>query len=161
MSNKWVVNASPLILLAKVGHLALLPKLTEELVVPASVVAEVEAGPASDPAQTWLHGEGATWVLPDMAPEAAIAAWDLGAGETAVLSWARQHEGFEAILDDRAARKCATVEGIPTRGTLGVILAAKVRGLISSARPVCDAVVQAGLRIHPSVMREALKLVGE
>lgn len=38
-------------------------------------------------------------------------------------------------LDDRAARKCAVVEGIPTRGTLGVLLAAKVRGLIPSAGP--------------------------
>ena len=161
MSNKWVVNASPLILLAKVGHLALLPKLTDQLVVPAGVVDEIQAGPVSDPAQAWLRGEGARWVLPDLPPAPSVAAWDLGVGETAVLSWARQHQGFEAILDDRAARKCAAVEGIPTRGTLGVILAAKVRGLIPSARAVCDSVVQAGLRIHPAVVRDALKLVGE
>ena len=161
MSNKWGVNASPLILLAKVGHLALLPKLTVQRVVPAGVVDEIQAGPVSDPAQAWLRGEGTRWVLPDLPPDPAVAAWDLGTGETAVLSWARQDRGFEAILDDRAARKCAAVEGIPTRGTLGVILAAKVRGLIPSARAVCDSVMQAGLRIHPAVVRDALKLVGE
>ena len=76
MSNKWVVNASPLILLAKVGHLALLPKLTAQLVVPASVLAEIQAGPASDPAQAWLRGEGARCVLPDLRPDAAVAAWE-------------------------------------------------------------------------------------
>lgn len=56
MSNKWVVNASPLILLAKVGHLDLLSKLAEEVIIPASVVNEVKQGPPDDPAQQWLAG---------------------------------------------------------------------------------------------------------
>lgn len=161
MSNKWVVNASPLILLAKVGYIHLLPKLTEQLVIPSSVVAEVQAGPPMDPAQSWLSGEGATWIRPDIATVSSVAAWDLGAGETAVLSWAHEHGDFEAILDDRAARKCAVIERIPVRGTLGVILAAKVRGLIPSAKLVCGDIVQAGLRVHPTILRDALKLVGE
>jgi hypothetical protein len=29
------------------------------------------------------------------------------AGESAVLTWARRHPGYEVILDSRAARKCA------------------------------------------------------
>ena len=161
MSNKWVVNASPIILLAKVTQTDLLTKLTEQLVVPASVVAEVRAWRGSDPAQEWLGGEGASWIRPDITVHPALAGWDLGAGETAVLSWAHHHRGFEAILDDRAARKCATVEQIPVRGTLGVIVAAKVRGLIPSARTVCESIVQAGLRVQPNVVREALRLVGE
>jgi predicted nucleic acid-binding protein len=49
VSRNWVVNASPLILLAKVGRLDLLPTLANQLVVPASVMAEVQAGPAADP----------------------------------------------------------------------------------------------------------------
>ncbi len=53
MSSRWVVNASPLILLAKVGQIDLLAKLTDELVVPSAVVAEVQEGPASDPARVW------------------------------------------------------------------------------------------------------------
>jgi predicted nucleic acid-binding protein len=120
VSNKWVVNASPLILLAKVEHISLLPKLTEQLVIPTSVVAEVQGGPSSDPAQAWLSGEGAAWFRADIAAVSSVAAWDLGAGETAVLSWAHEHGDFEAILDDRAARKCAVIERIPVRGTLGV-----------------------------------------
>lgn len=161
MSNKWVVNASPLILLAKVAHIYLLPKLTEQLVIPASVVVEVQGGPSTDPAQAWLNGEGATWIRSDIATVSSVAAWDLGVGETAVLSWAHEHGDFEAILDDRAARKCAVIERIPVRGTLGVVLAAKIRGLIPHARPVCDDIVRAGLRIHPTVLCDALKLVGE
>jgi predicted nucleic acid-binding protein len=39
--NSWVVNASPLILLAKVGRIDLLLDLTEKLVVPAAVAGEI------------------------------------------------------------------------------------------------------------------------
>jgi hypothetical protein len=75
------VNASPLILLAKVEHIDLLPKLTEQLVIPTSVVAEVQGSPSTDPAQAWLSGEGAAWVRADIATGSSVAAWDLGAGE--------------------------------------------------------------------------------
>lgn len=161
MSDNWATNTSPLILLAKVGQIELMPRLAAALVIPSSVVAEIEAGPTSDPARAWLRGEGAKWIQPDQSPAPAIAAWDLGGGETAVLSWAFHRRDYEVILDDRAARKCAQVHGIPYRGTLGVILAAKKRGLISEARPLCEQIVQAGLLIDASLLQGALRLVGE
>jgi predicted nucleic acid-binding protein len=78
-----------------------------------------------------------------------------------VLNWAFQRRGFEAILDDRGARKCAQVHGIPCRGTLGVILAAKRSDLIPAAKLLCDQLVQAGLLIEPALLSDALRLVGE
>jgi len=90
-----------------------------------------------------------------------MAAWDLGVGETAVLSWALKQAEFEAILDDRAARKCALVQGIHFRGTLGVILAARRRNLVPKAKPICDDLVAAGLLIDPKLVADALRLVGE
>ncbi|MBI5685781.1 MAG: DUF3368 domain-containing protein [Verrucomicrobia bacterium] len=161
MNNKWAVNASPLILLAKIGQADLLPKLTTELVIPASVVVEIHAGPATDPAQMWLRAAGQKAIQPDPPVTAEIAAWDLGAGETAVLNWVRQHPDFEAILDDRAARKCAHVHNLSVRGTLGVILAAKVRRLLPAAKPVCMELVRAGFHIQPTLLSESLRLVGE
>ncbi len=50
-------------------------------------------------------------------------AWDLGAGESAVLTWARRNPGFTAILDDRAARRCAES-------------GSELRGLRDSARKI-------------------------
>ena len=58
MPERWVVNASPVILLAKAGVIHLLPSLCDELVVPAGVVAEVEKGNAADAGRAWLKGEG-------------------------------------------------------------------------------------------------------
>jgi len=85
----------------------------------------------------------------------------LGPGESEVLTWARHNPGYEAILDDRAARDCAITLGIPVRGTLGVVLLAKREGLIPYVRPVFDELLDAGLRTAPSVLDMALGLAGE
>ena len=44
--DRWVINASPLICLAKAGYLDLIFKLPDELVVPSAVVEEIRAGQA-------------------------------------------------------------------------------------------------------------------
>ena len=46
--ERWVVNASPIILLGKAGVVHLLPKLCGELVVPEGVLSEVASGQAAD-----------------------------------------------------------------------------------------------------------------
>ena len=159
--RKWVVNASPLILLANVNHLAFLDTLCAEMVIPAAVACEIRAGPQKDAAQRWLEGEGQSRIRCLERIDPVIAAWDLGAGESAVLTWARQNPGYEAILDDRAARDCATTLGLPVRGTLGVVLLAKREGLIPRVQPIFQQLLGIGLRIAPDVLDMALKLAGE
>ena len=56
-SNPWVVNASPLILLGKTGHLELLVALTDTLVVPQAVAKEVGAKPDGEAILAELTGE--------------------------------------------------------------------------------------------------------
>ena len=60
MIDKCVVNASPLILLAKIGRLALLSHLYAEIVIPKEVAAEIRTGPVGDPARSWLNVSGQT-----------------------------------------------------------------------------------------------------
>lgn len=52
-SRRWVVNASPLIVLGKIGQLELLGSLAESIVVPRSVTGEVAAGSSDDPSKHW------------------------------------------------------------------------------------------------------------
>ena len=47
MPEQWVLYASPLILLAKVGQEGLFAALSDRFVVPRSVATEIEAGPAN------------------------------------------------------------------------------------------------------------------
>lgn len=161
MDRGWAVNASPLILLAKVGHVSLLPELTTELVIPRGVVEEVDEGSPDDPARLWLAGDGLAYVQDITQSESVIEAWDLGKGESEVLTWAYQHAGFEAIVDDRAARNCANTLKIPVRGTLGVILLAKQEGKIAEAAPIFEQLQDAGLHMDAAVLARALQLSGE
>ncbi len=161
MDRRWIINASPLIVLAKVGQVALLPELATELVIPRGVVEEIEAGSLDDPARLWLADEGAEYVREIEKEEPLVAAWDLGKGESAVLTWAYQNAGFEAIVDDRAARNCGNTLRLPVRGTLGVILLAKQEGKIEQVAPVFEQLQDAGLRIDAAVLAKALQLAGE
>ena len=92
---------------------------------------------------------------------APIASCRLGAGEASVLALAAEHPGTEAIIDDLAGRRCATSLNIPVRGTLGIVLVAKERGLILAARPVIEDMVLAGLHLSRRVLDEALRRVDE
>lgn len=81
--------------------------------------------------------------------------------ETSVLAYAYHHPGTEAIIDDLAGRKCALSLQIPVRGTLGIVLAAKKRGLISQARPVLEHLLRSGLYLSQPILDEALRRVAE
>jgi predicted nucleic acid-binding protein len=160
VSDIWVVNASPIIALAKVGRLYLLHDLCSELLVPEAVVAEICAGPPSDPArQAVEHGWGARVAVDRIAPD--LLEWGLGTGETAVLAVVMERKPATAVLDDAAARTCARTLGIEVIGTLGTVLRAKRKAVISSAADVLRALQVAGLRLDNNVIRSALEGVGE
>ncbi|MEH1847558.1 MAG: DUF3368 domain-containing protein [Nostoc sp.] len=60
-----------------------------------------------------------------------------------------------------AARRCAAVLGIPVRGTLGIVLTAKQRGKITTARPILENLRSSGMYLSDRVINQALALVGE
>ncbi len=161
MVDRWVVNASPLIVLAKIGQVDLLTALADEIAVPDAVVREITAGPADDPARSWLSEPKIPIVsVPNLPVE--LLAWDLGAGETAVLAYALINAGWTAVLDDNAARNCARSFSVPVKGTLAVVIQAKQHGLIPSAANLIRQMQQHGYRIHDAIVREALaKTVSE
>jgi len=160
MPERWVLNASPLIALAKIDQLHLLTGLGAEIVVPQAVADEIDAGPSDDAARRWL-GSLPVPIVP-AAVEPDVLAWDLGAGESAVLSHAYRNQGWTVVLDDRAARRCAHALAIPVIGTLGIILRAKKEGLIQEAVPILKKLQGAGFHLDDHVVAEALRAaVGE
>ena len=160
MSDTWVVNASPVIALAKVGRLHLFEDLCRELLVPEAVVAEILAGPPTDPARRAIEGGWGTAVAANrISPE--LLEWGLGTGETAVLAVAMERRPATAVLDDAAARTCAKALGIEVIGTLGAILRARRRSMISSAADVIKELLVAGIRLDHNLIRTALEGVGE
>ena len=161
VAENWILDASPLIVLARIGHEDLFFALADQVVIPRAVALEIQAGPAEDQAQQALAAGRFTIVdTPPSSPE--ILAWDLGNGETAVLSYALSEVGWTAILDDAAARKCARSFSIPVRGTLAIVLLAKQRELIPSAAEVLRSLRTAGFYLDLQTIRDALlRTVGE
>jgi predicted nucleic acid-binding protein len=160
VSSVWVVNASPLISLARIGRLDLLEAPALVLNVPEAVVKEVFAGPPSDPARQALErGFGG---LPTGTPiDLRVVEWGLGAGETAVLSHALL-TGATAVLDDGRARAAARVLGVTVIGTLGVVINARRTQRIDSASTVLRALRDAGMRLDDATIAAALvRSVGE
>jgi predicted nucleic acid-binding protein len=155
------VNASPIISLSKIDRIHLLSQLCDEMVIPQGVADEISLGGYNDSAVTWLRKAGQSFTQPPPEADLRVASWDLGIGESQVLSWVTQHVGYEAIIDDLAARKAAKVLQIPVRGTLAVVILAKQAGYISSAKTDLESLIEVGLRISPTVFQQALILAGE
>lgn len=161
MPERPAVNASPLIFLSRAGLLDMLKLEGEEIVVPRPVAEEIQGRGTDD--LTVEAIEKTTWLKVVETPPVpdTIRAWDLGEGESSVLAWGHANPGTIIIVDDLAARRCAATLGIPVRGTLGLILTAKKRGVIPQARPVLEKLRQSGMYLSDRILNQALALVGE
>ena len=146
-----VFNASPLIVLAKAGLLDTILSLGDPAIVPQAVADEVTGfDDPKDPARLWLQTRPvAVRLVPTPPVSSFLAAWDLGDGESAVISVADEMAGAIAVLDDMAARRCAQARGIEVTGTLGLVLLAKQQGLISEVTRPLEAITAAGLFVSP------------
>lgn len=156
----WVINASPLILLGKLGRTDLLEKLARQVIVPQAVFREVAAGATGDAAMQAALGWAAPRVQNDIMVPPIIAAWDLGAGESQVLAHCLA-SGYRAVLDDGEARAAAKAHSVSLVGSLGVILRARKVGLILAARPLVEQLIESGSYLSADLVRQALLKVGE
>lgn len=152
--DRVVINASPLIVLFNSHQDDLLPQLFSDIIVPDAVMAEVTQSKTDRAAEKVPQ---TAWLKPQPVEiNPTIAAWDLGLGETSVISYVIANPGYVAMIDDRAARRCAKSVGIPTLGTGRALVLAKQRDLIPSVSDRLDRIQEAGLYLAPQLI-ELLK----
>jgi len=156
-----VINASPLIFLSRGQQLELLRHFASRILVPEPVANEILMKGPEDITTKTLDSTSWLEVVSVVPVPEKILEWGLGAGESSVLAFAHENPRMEAIIDDLAGRKCADHLNIPVRGTLGIVLASKKRGLIRKARPVMETLIHSGLYLSRPVLDEALRRVGE
>ena len=161
VAEPWVINASPIILLAKAGVMDFVLQLAQPLVIPEPVAEEVRQGAASDAGARWIHSTGKSFIQPPVGEPGHFAALDIGAGERSVIAWAMAHSEFAAILDDQAARRQARREGVRVLGTIGVVLRLKAAGHIERVEPCLMTIRRVGGHISETLFREALAHAGE
>ncbi len=151
--DRFAINASPLITLYRAQLDWLLPKLFQHDIVPDAVWLEVVNRTHDDLVARKLPT--ATWAIRQpVVLRAEVTAWNLGAGETALLSLGISEKGIKTILDDRSARHCARVLGISTMGTAGVLVLAKRRGLIPSVEQALRQLQASGAWISETLIEQ-------
>jgi len=158
----WVVDTSPLIFLAKLDRLDLLKRGAEQVVAPPAVFREIDEYP--DAASEKIEDAKKSWLsiraVEDRRLVDVLMA-DLDAGESEVIALALEVEAERVVLDDLDARRLAQRLGVARVGTLGLLLAGKLRGEIPSLRDEIGRLRQAGFRISPTLSQAVLREAGE
>lgn len=165
---KVVINTSPLIVLFKSQLDDLLPQLFTEIIVPGAVWDEI-AGKTDIVSKQLPTASSAPASRTSYRPQRVdlenvspvITAWGLDPGESEVLSFAWENNGYQAIIDDGAARRVAKTLAIPIIGTAGTILLAKQKGLISSISAPIQTLRNAGLWLADDLVEFLKEQAGE
>ena len=161
MSKNLVINASPIILLGKADLLKTISPLAETWIIPDSVIHEVQAKRPIDSYLSSLASNSKVVRETVLNIYPSIAAWDLGQGESEVLTLALEKARTGVVLDDLQARKCAELFEIPLIGTLGLVVLAKRKGLITLVKPFIERLAAVGLYISSAILTRILIGVGE
>jgi predicted nucleic acid-binding protein len=129
-----VSDASPLIILSKLGQLTLLIQLYEEVLIPEAVYEEVvvaglREGHTDAIAVDHLVRVGRIVVRAvELSAESQSWSSTIARGEAEVIELARDINAEWALVDNAHARRAARSLGIPLRGTIGVLLEAAATG---------------------------------
>lgn len=160
---KVVSNASPLINLARIGQLALLPRIFGRLLVPEAVWQEVVVDGQGHPGAEEIR-------LADWIEQTAVAnrplvhslRQELDAGEAEAIALAIEQNADWLLMDERLGRQTAQHFGLGHIGLVGILQVAKQRGEIQALRPVLDDLRRlAGFRISSLLWDQALRDAGE
>lgn len=154
-----VADSSALVALSICGELELLEQLFGVVKVPAAVFHEVTVGnkAESDALKEFLEGKVEVVDTSNFVYLDGYA--DLG--ETEAMLLYKQLSADWLLIDDRHGRQVAGINQIQIVGSLGVLLKAKQRGLITALKPKLDLLINSKIYISAELQRTILELAGE
>ena len=158
-----VVNTSPLLALDACNQIEVLRSLYARVVVPDEVDQELSAGKTRPLLPGGLTDAHRAWieVLPISGPPDASLAAVLDPGEAAVITLALELGASQVLLDERAGWREATRQGLTVVGSVGVILLAKRKGLITEVKPHLHEMRNKGIYLSKRVIDDAIVRAGE
>ncbi len=157
-----VSDASPLIALAYLEILDVLPAWFGSVHVPLGVWEEVVERGRGRPGEKELME--AAWIIRREVRDAIavqILQERLDRGESEAIVLALELSADLVLLDDKRGRKIARSKGLEVVGTLGILLHAKKIGRVEAVKPFVDRLILAGFRVSPRLYTTVLSLAGE
>ncbi|HGE73063.1 TPA: DUF3368 domain-containing protein [Candidatus Poribacteria bacterium] len=143
-----VSNSTILIALSRIGHLWLLEKLFNELIIPQAVYIDVVVKGAGKPGSKDVAD--AEWIRVFNVKDTEALDEFLSIihrGEAEAIELALELGVDLIILDDDIARQIAIMKGLNVVGTLAVLRQAKEKNLIPILKPLLDALRSVGFYI--------------
>jgi len=144
-------DSSALVALATMDRLNLLEQLFHEVYVPKAVYDEliIEGKPQSDTLKHFLCDKVITVNL-------TLSQIGLGQGELEAITLYQQLDADFLLIDDKRAKDFAKLNEINVIGSLGVLLLAKERGLLTSLRDDLEKLSYSNLFISPKLIKSLL-----
>lgn len=158
MTEKIVVNTSPLLAFTKMQAFDIIGELPFEFICPAEVESEILAG-----ANQGYDTEIPVWlnVVPLKNPLPPLAVATLDTGEAAVIQIALENNIELVCIDELKGRRAALAVGLKVAGSLGLLGRAKTLGLIPTVRPFIEKAKNAGIFYDNNLIETFLKSLGE
>ena len=151
MRKAVIADTSCLILLEKIGELALLNKLYQQVLITPDIHDE-------------FHDQLPDWILVRQPVDKRYqekSETTLDRGEASAIALALELPGCLLIMDDLRGRNHADRLGIKLTGTLGVIIAAKLNGCIPSVKPLIKKIKATNFRLTPVLEEKILEKANE
>ena len=164
MNRPVVADTGPLIALARVERLELLPRLYGRVIVPPAVHAELALDSDRPGARVLAGAFNAGWITIETVMDSVLGrelARLLGPGETEAIALAEQEDARFLLVDDARGRRIARSREVSVVGVAGVILAAKSRGEVAAVGPILEALSNTGYRLSPRLIAGVLARAGE
>lgn len=156
-----VSNTTPLIALAWLERLDLLPRLFGRIHIPLAVRNEIQhdpeaVGAAELSAAPWLV---VTPVADSLAVELLLDQLDVGESEAIVL--AHELRAGLLLMDERRGRRRAMQSSLTVAGTLAVLIQARQQGLVESLQPLLKRLRELPFHMSEALQADVLGRVGE
>ena len=129
-----ILDAAPVIFLAKINCLPLLAKLFDADIIVSAAVRDELFGPEVPPDEERLLTAFLTNCKITNINEPDIYARALSFADNCILTLAHKEHADMVLSDDRLVRKLAVIEGFRVVGTLGVLLHANKKKLLTAKK---------------------------
>jgi predicted nucleic acid-binding protein len=124
-----LADTGPINYLVQIGCVNVLSELAKTVVLPASVLRELQSEGAPSAVREWA-GNLPLWVEIRNTTSLIPAQPELSEADREAISLARELQAL-LLMDDRRARRAAREQTVNTIGTLGILEAAAAKCLIS------------------------------
>lgn len=154
-----VSDSSPLITLAKIRWLELLPQLYQTITITPQVYDEIVVRGAGLTGSAEIAGS--KWIDVKLVKNADLTVahqrFGLGIGELSAIMLGLELKADLVLIDDMKARKAAQVQGLAVLGCVGVFEQAFTSHLLSDLPQAYRQLLASGAYVDPRILEDSLK----